>query len=74
MQLDRSRRFYIVWSQSGPNAPPHRWVEREQAVSEAGRMARENPGKEYYIALVTGKVLAPETIYKALNGETSTSA
>jgi hypothetical protein len=46
--------FWMVWSPQG-HAPTVQHFEEKRAVGEAQRLARENPGREFYVLLAQTK-------------------
>lgn len=40
--------FWVVWNPNGQN-PRYRHASRLDAEQEAGRLARANPGKEFFV-------------------------
>lgn len=51
--------FYLVWSPQGQRPPSHRHETQYQAEREAARLARESPGREFYVLAPRYRVLAP---------------
>lgn len=45
---DEESAFWIVWNPEGGN-PKHRHDARGQALREAERLARANPGQQFYV-------------------------
>lgn len=48
MPFDENIEFFIVWNPAGDN-PAMRHGTREKAQVEADRLARMNPGEEFYV-------------------------
>lgn len=47
--IEERNAFYIVWCPTGKTAPKHRHEYLDQAISEAERLAMQNPGQEFYV-------------------------
>ena len=45
---DRQEAFFLVWNPKGQN-PKRRHEHEYQATAEAERLARANPGEEFYV-------------------------
>lgn len=58
--------FWVVWNpESGPPSFRHR--SRNEARSEATRLARQNPGQEFFVLAAIGRAHRPEpTIFQTL--------
>ncbi|WP_342361349.1 hypothetical protein [Terrarubrum flagellatum] len=41
--------FHLVWSPDGKSPPSHRHNSEASARAEAGRLARANPGKSFFV-------------------------
>ncbi len=50
---DKPKKFWIVWNPEGRN-PSRRHDKGALAVTEAGRLARANPGQQFFVMEVMG--------------------
>ena len=48
-------RFWLVWSPDAGSNPRVRHATRREALDETIRLAKQNPGMEFYVACVTSR-------------------
>ena len=53
--------FWLVWNPSG-FAPKFKHATHESAETEATRLARENPGKEFYVIMPVTKAVRHDVV------------
>ena len=58
----RTPPFYLVWSPSGDRPPSFRHPDERSAEMEAERLAREHPGREFYVLAPTYTVCAQKML------------
>lgn len=61
-----SARFYLVWSPQGASPPRHRHVSHQAAREEAERLARANPGREFFVVLALSRSCTVASITEKL--------
>lgn len=49
VQVNKFTPFWLVWSPTGKTSPSKRHDLKEEAAAEAERLARANPGAEFYV-------------------------
>lgn len=54
--------FWLVWSPDGHN-PQHRHATDTLAKQEAERLARSNPGKEFFVLEALGSVVKSDLVW-----------
>lgn len=56
--------FYLVWCPDGARPPRYRHASLLSASQEAGRLAREHPGREFVVLQARNSVAMPASIHK----------
>lgn len=52
--MSEFKRFWLIWSPQGVTPPSRRHDTPDSAQKEAERLAREAPGKEFYVLAAVG--------------------
>lgn len=58
--------FYVVWNPQG-RTPTYKHSTEELARTEAERLARNNPGQQFYVMAPLGLARRVDVEYKQLN-------
>lgn len=59
--------FYLVWSPQGTTPPSCRHLSQASADTEAKRLAKTNPGKQFYVLLALTVSEKPEVVTRELD-------
>lgn len=62
-------RFWLVWSPTGERSPRYRHADRALAIVEARRLARANPGTEFFVLGATDHLVVDALKHTALVDE-----
>jgi len=60
-------KFWLVWCPNGLRPPTYRHDTHESAEQEAVRLARLNPGKEFYVLAALKVAVADGVVVTTLN-------
>lgn len=63
------RTFWIVWSPTGSSPPRCRHADEPSARAEATRLAKLNPGAEFFVLAAIGKAQKVDVAWSAASTE-----